>query len=156
LPVPLSLRIRGAQVIATNSDHPDGVAVQLAYARPLSRRGQGISIIQSCSKNELFWLNTIDELDPDSQLVAAVALQDRYRIAVIRSVSDSHVNHGHRFLKVDTDRGNRYFNLREPGKNVTHLTSDHLIIRDSMGNRYEIPSIKALDPDSRERLDRVL
>lgn len=154
--MPLSLRIRGAQVIAIDSDHPDGVAVQLVYARPLSRRGCGISVVESSSKNELFWLDNVDKLDPDSQSVAAAALQDRYRIATIRSVGASEVNHGHRFLKVDTDKGDRYFNLREPGKNVTHVTSDHLIIRDSMGNRYEIPSIAALDPVSRERLDRVL
>ncbi|MEZ5324474.1 MAG: DUF1854 domain-containing protein [Verrucomicrobiales bacterium] len=153
---PFSLTYRGAHVFATDDDHPEGVAVQLAYAQPLSHRGRGISIIEASSKNELFWLDTIDELPQPSQEVAASALNDRYRIAVIQSVTDSQVNHGHRYLKVETDRGARYFNLREPGKNVSYVTGDHLIIRDSMGNRYEIPALKMLDPESRERLDRVL
>jgi hypothetical protein len=74
----------------------------------------------------------------------------------VESVEHSFVNHGHRYLKVQTNRGFRYFNLKEPGKNVTHVTDDHLVIRDSMGNRYEIQSVKALDAESRQRLELVL
>ena len=36
------------------------------------------------------------------------------------------------------------------------MTGDHLVIRDSMGNRYEIQSVKALDAESRQRLELVL
>jgi predicted transcriptional regulator with HTH domain len=88
--------------------------------------------------------------------VAEEALYDRYRISIVESVEHSFVNHGHRYLKVQTNRGFRYFNLKEPGKNVTHVTDDHLVIRDSMGNRYEIQSVKALDAESRQRLELVL
>ena len=143
-------------MLAANRENPEGIPVQLTYARPLSKRDQGISVIDSERKTELFWLESVDDLDPKSRTIAVEALDNRYRIAIIKTIIDSHVNHGHRYLKVRTDKGERYFNLREPGKNVTNVTPDHLIIRDSMGNRYEVPSLQALDPDSRDLLDRVL
>jgi len=143
-------------VFAITASAPEGVEVNLVYPRPISQRTGEVSIIAAETKKEVDWLNNLDELDPISREVAEAALYDRYRIAIIQSVSHSHVNHGHRYLKVETDRGSRYFNLKEPGKNVTNLTPDHLIIRDSMGNRYEVPSLKALDEESRERLEMVL
>ena len=36
------------------------------------------------------------------------------------------------------------------------MTDDHLVIRDSMGNRYEIQSVKALNAETRQRLELVL
>ncbi|MGK0186516.1 MAG: hypothetical protein ACI9R3_002299 [Verrucomicrobiales bacterium] len=152
-----SLQKRGAEVVLTSSnDETAGIPVHLTYARPLSMRDEGISIIDAESKSELYWIDQLSDLDAQSQTIANAALADRYRISIIESVVDSHVNHGHRYLKVMTDRGERYFNLREPGKNITHFSDDHLVIRDSMGNRYEIPSLSALDPESQERIDRVL
>ncbi len=41
----------------------------------------------------------------------------------------------------------RYHN-RHPGKNVTLLGERHLVLRDTAGNRYEIPDTAALDPRS--------
>ena len=126
------------------------------YARPLTKRGREISILDADGKSEIYWLDSLDTLDPTSRAVAEEALHDRYRISIISEVTASHVNHGHRYLRVNTNRGERYFNLREPGKNVTRLSDDHLVIRDSMGNRYEIPSVSALNETSQEHLERVL
>lgn len=142
--------------MATLENADKAVPVYLVFARPLSNRNEGISVIDLETKNELYWLDHLSQLDQASRSIATEALDDRYRISVIESIVDSHVNHGHRYLKVNTSRGERYFNLREPGKNVTQLSPDHLVIRDSMGNRYEIPSVAALDSESQERLDRVL
>ena len=139
-----------------NSDSAEAVRVVLSYAQPLSDRDRHISILNADTKEEMFWLSSLDQLDQESKTVAESALADRYRIATIERILHSHVNHGHRYLRVTTDRGERYFNLREPGKNVTHFGADRIVIRDSMGNRYEIPSLNSLDAESRQHLDRVL
>ncbi len=102
------------------------------------------------------WLESLEELGVESQEIAKQSLEERYTVSRIKSVEHSFVNHGHRYLKVMTNRGFRYFNLKEPGKNVTWLSDDKLIIRDSMGNRYEVESIAGLDSASREKLNLVL
>ncbi|MFT4637727.1 MAG: hypothetical protein ACI8T1_001037 [Verrucomicrobiales bacterium] len=137
-------------------DDEETVPVRLVYARPISARDQQIAIMDIKGKKELAWLDSIDDLEGESQTLAEAELWKVYRIAKVTQIKESYVNHGHRYLKVDTDRGERYFNLGEPGKNLTRLSPDHLVIRDSMGNRYEIESISALDETSQANLERVL
>ena len=55
-----------------------------------------------------------------------------------------------------TDRGSRWFALREPGKNVLWITPTRLVLRDTAGNRFEIPDLTALDPRSRRRVGIAL
>ena len=150
------LERRDDVIYASGGSLKEPTAVILVYARPISARDRQISILTAKKKKEVGWLESLDELDEESRAIAKEALHDRYRISIVESVEHSFVNHGHRYLKVQTNRGFRYFNLKEPGKNVTHLSDDHLVIRDSMGNRYEIESISALDEESRQRLELVL
>jgi hypothetical protein len=152
----LKLERRKDSIFATSESLPEAVEVVLVYARPISARDRQISVLSAKKRKEVAWIDSLAELDASSRAIAEEALYDRYRISIVESVEHSFVNHGHRYLKVQTDRGFRYFNLKEPGKNVTHLSEDHLVIRDSMGNRYEIKSLQALDPESRERLELVL
>jgi hypothetical protein len=62
------------------------------------------------------------------------------------------VQFGTRYWEVDTDRGPRWFALREPGKNVVWLSDDRLVLRDTAGNRYEIADLSALDARSRRAI----
>ncbi len=153
---PLKLETREDQVFASGSSLPEPRAVILVYPRPITARTQEVSVFDPKKKEEIAWLESLDELDPESRAVAEESLWNRYRIAIVESVEHSFVNHGHRYLKVETNRGFCYFALKEPGKNVTWVSKDHLLIRDSMGNRYEVPSLEALDPLSRQRLELVL
>ena len=140
-------------------DDAEPVEVRLANARPVSARESEISILDLKSKDEIGWLNSIEDpaLDDALREVARDALAMRYQINRIEAVDDSFVSHGHRHLKVKTNRGDRFFNLKEPGKNVTVLDGgDRLVIRDSMGNRYEIDSMAALDSESRASLEKVM
>lgn len=143
-------------LVGEEHDAEEAVLVRLVYARPISAREREISVMDIKGRKELAWLSSLDELDAASRSIAEEALWKSYRIARVRRVQSSQVNHGHRYLRVETDRGERYFNLREPGTNVVRLSPDHLVIRDSMGNRYEIESVQRLDLESQEHLDRVL
>ena len=150
----VALKMNGDQLLARidDTDH----VVRLIYARPLSASQRDIAIVSEEEREELMMLDTLDDLDPESRAIAEKELFRSYCVASVERVIESKVNHGQRFLKVDTDRGERYFNLREPGKNVTWLSDDSVVLRDSMGNRYLIKSVRGLDEDSRGNLDRVL
>ena len=147
--------LRRGDAIFAESDQSEPVEVKLVYARPVSDRSEGISVLSRKEKEEIAWINRLSDLEEPSRSIAREALEERYPICYVESVVHSFVNHGHRYLKVETNRGFRYFNLKEPGKNVTWLSDDRLVIRDSMGNRYEI-SLSKLDEESRARLDKVL
>ncbi|MEO0414787.1 MAG: DUF1854 domain-containing protein [Verrucomicrobiota bacterium] len=152
----ITLSRRGDAIFAETETLDEPVEVKLVYARPVSDRSGSVSVIQSKGKEELAWIDSIADLDDASRSIAEAALLERYQVNQINAIDHSFVNHGHRYLRVQTQRGERYFNLKEPGKNVTWLSDDHVVIRDSMGNRYEVPSIASLSQDSRERLERVL
>ncbi|MDC3255235.1 DUF1854 domain-containing protein [bacterium] len=145
-----------ADSMMASIDGGEEIAVRLVYARPISAPSGQISIMDVKGKEELAWLDSLQDLDSESLSLAESELWKTYRISKVSRITESYVNHGHRYLRVETDRGNRYFSLREPGKNISRLSDDHLIVRDSMGNRYEIESIAGLDADSRLNLERVL
>lgn len=152
----IQLKQTGDAIFAQTDPKSDWVEVKIVYARPVSNRDGQISILNLKSKEEIAWVESLETLPEKFRTIAQGALDMRYPMSIIENIESSDVNHGHRYLKVNTNRGFRYFNLKEPGQNVTWLSSDHLVIRDSMGNRYEVPSIEALDAESKQRLDRVL
>ena len=92
----------------------------------------------------------LDALPLEQRHLLEEALRERYHLVRIVRVDDVDVLFGTRYWSVETDRGPRTFALREPGKNVTWLGERHLVLRDTAGNRYEIPDIAELDPRSRK------
>ena len=48
------------------------------------------------------------------------------------------------------------FTFKEPGKNVTYLHQEHIVLRDAIGNRYEIRSLSELDAHSRRQINKLL
>ena len=113
----VSLRKREAELLAVDRDHPEGVPGQ-AGLRPTTLKPFGANLGNRCRVKS----GTLLDRSPGrfgfqiAGEIAEDALQQRYRISEITSVTDSHVNHGHRYLKVITNRGNRYFNLRGTGQ----------------------------------------
>ena len=65
-------------------------------------------------------------------------------------------NYGIRYWHVETNLGERRFALKHAGKNAFWLTDDHLMLRDTLGCRYEIRSFSALDPRSQAEVQGVI
>jgi len=153
---PADVRLRwtetGARLIRDGAE----IAVRLVWARPLTARGGELAIVDE-KKREHALLPGIDALAPDSRAVAERALGERYLIARIVRVHETSVHLGTRYWTVDTDRGPRRFAMREPRKNVHWLVPrQRCLIRDTMGNRYEIEALAALDARSQAEVNRVL
>ena len=128
------------------SDGP-GVAVTARYLRPLTSRTEVVLLDEK--GREIATLMTLDDLPAEQRRMLENVLEERYHLVTITKVHDVDVLFGTRYWSVETDRGPRRFALREPGKNVTWLGERHLVLRDTAGNRYEIPDTDALDARSR-------
>ncbi|MEO0446519.1 MAG: DUF1854 domain-containing protein [Verrucomicrobiota bacterium] len=137
------------------SRNGEEIEVRVVYARPLRAPDSEIALVAKKSKEELAWFSSADQLPAALRPLVEEALAKRYPIATITAVLDAQVRSGQRLVTVETDLGPRSFNLKEPGKNLTKIGHDGLLIRDAMGNRYRLPSLSALDDGSQEIFERV-
>ena len=131
------------------------IAVQLLWARPVSGRGAEVAIVDG-KKKEVALLDSLAVLNEASRAVAEEALARRYLIARVERVLATRAHMGTRYWTVLTDRGERRFALRDPARSVQHRPDGALLLRDTMGNRYEIIQPERLDAASRVNLERVL
>lgn len=136
-------------------DGADSDPVRLVWARPMSGRGREVAVM-SKDRKELAMIEDLDWLDPESRALAEEELARRYMAPRILRVTRAVVNFGSRYWDVETDRGPRRFMMRDPNKNVFWVSEGHAIIRDTLGNRYELPSVATLDPASQAWINRVL
>lgn len=134
---------RGGRLWLTRFNGDAPVAVTPRYLRPLTGRTEIIFLTDN--DREVATVSGIEALSGEGRRLVQAALQERYYLATIRRVINLDVRMGTRFWLVETDRGAREFALREPGKNVIWLSDTRLILRDTVGNRFEIPELNALD-----------
>ena len=139
------------QFLESGAEQP----VRILWARPVSAQGRELSIVDE-KKKELVLLKDLSALEPGSRLIAAEELQRRYLTARIQRVLEATAQFGTRSWKVETDRGRRAFVVKNVNKDVTWITADHLLIRDTLGYCYEIASLSALDAQSQAEVDKVL
>ena len=133
----------------------NGEAVRLLWARPISGRGQEISILSE-KNEELAFLENLQCLDEDSQKIANEELQSRYLISRIEKVIEASSVFGKRVVKAQTNRGLISFAIKNPNHTIVHLPKDRVVIKCAIGNRYEILSLSALDERSRGEIEKVI
>ena len=151
----VTLRRKLDQVLAKSEGCEEEKPVKILWARPISGRGKEISVL-GLDKTEVALIGSLAELDPDSRRIAEEELERRYLMPHITRVIRAEANYGNRYWDVETDRGKRNFVMKDPSVNVTWLTDDHLVIKDALGNRYEIESLSALDTASQAFVQRVV
>ena len=135
-------------------DEEAPVAVTARYLRPLTGRSE-IAFLDE-KLRVVATITGIDALSGKERALVEEALRERYYLSTILRVEDIDIRLGTRFWRVETDRGPREFALREPGKNVTWLSGDHLVLRDTAGNRFEIPDLASLDGRSQRKVGRSI
>lgn len=134
---------------------PDGpLEVTVRYLRPLTGRTELVFLDEK--GQEVATVEGIHALPKADRALVEEALRERYHLPVITRVQRIDVRFGTRYWWVETDRGERWFALREPGKNVIWIDASHLVLRDTAGNRYEITDLLGLDPVSQRLVSRSL
>jgi len=154
-PADIRLERRGAEVVARTVPDGEPEPVKLVWLRPIREVGGAFSIV-TAKRRELALVHRFEELEPASREVARAALSEQYLVPTILEVRATKSLFGARIWDVETDRGRRQFSMKDPHINAIWVTSDHLVLRDASGNRYDIPAFAALPPASRARALRVL
>ena len=137
---------------------PDGslpVGVKIRWARPLSGRNREVALIDAEKKVEVLYLESLDRLDPDSLAIAGEELERSLALPRIVRVRRADPRHGNRYWWVDTDRGPAHFLMGSPETHVIRPSPDRMIVKDVMGNCYEIFPVSGLDARSLAELDKV-
>ena len=149
-----TLTIEAGRLHIRLQDAQEAIPTSIVYLRPLSARSE-ISFFNDESQ-EILTLGSLEELAPACQEIAKAELAERYHLPQITHVKSIETIFGSHYWKVATDKGNCEFAFKEPGKNVTRINQEHVILCDTIGNRFEIRSLSELDSHSRRQVNRIL
>lgn len=153
-PESCALTIQAGRLHVRLQDDGEPIPATIVYLRPLSERS-GVAFLDEDS-HEILSLDSLETLSPACRELALAQLADRYHLPNITHIRSIATISGTHYWKVETDRGPREFAFKEPGANVTQLNDSHIILRDTIGNRYEIRSLSELDPHSQRQINKVL
>lgn len=131
------------------------VPVRVLLARPVTDP-EGPLALMTAARRCLAELPGLAALPAGAQELLGSAIRERYCVATIEAVLATEVAFGNRYWRVRTDRGERAFLLRDPQRHVLRVAPDQVWIRDTLGNRYRIASLAALDPSSRAAAEHGL
>jgi hypothetical protein len=130
-------------------------AVQAVWARPVTTRGGDIAFLDK-DKKEALMIADLAALDPVSRALVEEELTQRYLVARITRVLRTEAIFGTQYWQVETDRGERRLAFKSDNRNAVWIHADHLVLRDTLGCRYEIKPYSALDPHSQAEVAKVL
>ncbi len=136
-------------------DSEKEIAVKIVWARPVSGRGEELSILTEKGK-ELETLSGLNALEEKCAAIATEELEKRYLIPKITQVNKASTCSGNRYIEVETDRGPKTILIKDPNSNVLWFTNDCLMIRDTLGNRFEIVSLAELSDRSQKEIDKII
>ena len=148
------LQQRGGRLWLKVPDHEVPIAVTIHYLRPLTARSEIVFLDEK--KREILTATGVEAFTGEERTLVERALTERYHLSHILRVHRIELKFGIRYWNVDTNRGPRWFALRELGKNVTWLSNNRLVLRDTAGNRYEILDLSMLDARSRRSIRLAL
>ena len=151
---PGRLTLEGGRLMLTPRGEDEAIPVTVRYLRPLTGRRSLVFLNEK--QREVATVAGVEVFGDEARALLEEALAARYVITVIERIEKIDVQFGTRYWEVETDRGPRWFALREPGKNVTWLDANHLALRDVAGNRFEIRDVAALDGRSQRFIQRML
>lgn len=139
----------------TVRDERSYITVRPAWASPLSNPNRFLSLLDG-KGDEILTIHEPKELPGSSLTAVKEELRRRYLTATVTVVELAKVEFGATYWHVDTDRGPRDFVTQSLQENAQWLSDDHLLLIDVDGNRFEIPSVAALDVKSRGFIQRIL
>ncbi|HTN04397.1 MAG TPA: DUF1854 domain-containing protein [Planctomycetaceae bacterium] len=141
------------QLVLT-ADGQNFVGVDLIRCFPLSDPDHLISVLDA-SGSELTLLDHLDQLSESARTVVQAALAEREFVPVIQEIQSTSAPVPPCQWTIDTDRGPTRIQL-DSDDDLRRLTPERILVVDTNGLRYLIPSIQNLNPHSRTILRRYL
>ena len=129
--------------------------VKVVRAAPLSHPDHYISFLDG--KDEEIWMvDELKELDPQTLKVVTEELDRRYLTAVVETIHSVRNEFGTSYWDVATSRGRREFVVQNVSENAQWLGDRRLLLVDVDGNRFDFPDLDLLDKRSRGFVEEVL
>ncbi len=144
-----------SQVLLLPEGKKDEIPVKIMWVRPLTGKGKDISFLDK-DKKEVAMLHDMETLEPISRGIVIEELEKRYLIPKIKRIHKTRAEYGARYWDVETELGRRTFAMREPHRNIVWVNKEKVILRDTIGNRYEIEHVSALDKASRREFEKMV
>lgn len=139
----------------TMGDDRSYPTVRPIWAAPLSQPNRYLALLNAKGE-EVALLPDLDRLSAESRAAVETELQRRYLTATVQHVTHARVEYGATYWHVETNRGPRDFVTQSLQENAQWLSADHLLLIDVDGNRFEIPSVSALDARSAGIVRQIL
>jgi len=140
------------QLVLTTEDGTKHENVRPARLFPLTDPEHWISL-QDASGQELICLEDFTALNETQGQALQAALAKRAFVPVIRAIHRiTRANDGYDW-EVTTDRGKTVFRI-ENDESIQTLGGTKMVIIDNRNTRYLVPDVRALDLESRRRLER--
>jgi hypothetical protein len=130
--------------VANEATH---LGVIVARAFPMTNPRRHISVSDR-DRKELGLIRALTELDTDSHHLVEAELARRYLLPTITAVYRVNERFGTLDWHVLTSHGERRFTTRHLRDNLAVPSPGRYLLTDVDGNRYDIPDIAALPPES--------
>lgn len=151
-PARLHFRREGGRLQVRKEGEEEWREVSVARLFPLSDAERWISVLDKEGK-EVGVLLDLRELSRENLDCLREELHRRYLVPNILRILACRDRYDLVEWVVETDRGGATFLTRHLREKVQEPLPHHLTLTDMEGNRYDIPDVEALDPDSRRWLD---
>ena len=145
----------GARLDMTLEGEKTYEKVTIRRAFPLSVP-TGYHSVRDSDNKEVGLLCGIEALDAESRRLVDLELERRYMVAIIRKIVKVTERFGTVDWEVETDRGACRFTTRDLRENVIRAGASHYLLTDVENNRFEVPDLNVLDPNSQSLLIRHL
>ena len=106
--------------------------------------------------NELGLIRDAGDFGEEVKALIERELGRRYRVFIIKKIKSVNERYGYSYWKAEDDSGEFEFTVRDTYRSITKIDDDRIYISDIDGNRYEIPSLSALDRKSFKRIELFL
>ena len=131
------------------------VQVEPRWAAPLSHPGQLLGLMNSKGE-EVVLVSSVSSLDEENRKVIQLELDRRYLTSTVHKIVSAKVEFGATYWTDITERGQRDFVVQSLQENAQWLGERHLVFVDIDHNRFEVPDLDKLDPQSRKFIDSIL
>ena len=118
---------------------------------PVSKASEYITLLDTDGK-EIAVIRNLKDISKESYEVIAYSLNDYYLVPHITKIISTTEKYGTLHWCVDTDRGIKYFDIRNRNHDIKVYSDGRVRIRDSDDNRYVITDYRKLDSHSKKQL----
>lgn len=138
---------------AENAGEYDRVFLHRCFPNEMSE--EYVSVLDR-ENNEIGIIRSIDAFPEETQTILRNELKRKYHIYTIRSIRSVNEKFGYSYWKVKDAEGDREFTVRDAYRSITRINADRITVTDVDGNRFEIPSLSALDRKSYKKIELYL